>query len=240
MAVLGDSITRGFDSCAALQDCPEASWSTGASPAVRSHASRIAAVAPGLTALNLGVTGAASAALPAMAAAAVAARADYVEVLMGANDACRPTEAQMTPVAAFRANYQAALAQLAANGTRVFAASIPDVEAVWRAAKDVPAARAVWATFRLCQSLLADPLSTEREDRERRTRVRERVQDYNTAIQQACAATANCRFDHRAVFKHKPTLAELSPIDFYHPSVEGQRLLSERTWEETYRFRPAG
>nr|WP_231135145.1 GDSL-type esterase/lipase family protein [Motilibacter deserti] len=240
MAVLGDSISRGFDACLPLQDCPDVSWSTGSNPAVASHAARLRTVAPGLVATNLAVSGATSALLPAMAAAAVAARADYVEVLMGANDACRPSEAQMTPVETFRANYSAALTRLAAGGARVFTASVPDVEAVWRVGKDVPAARAIWESFRPCQTMLANPLSTARADRERRDRVRERIQDYNAVISQVCAATPNCRFDHRAVFKHEPTLAELSPIDFYHPSVEGQRTLSDRLWEETYRFRPAG
>ncbi|MGG8406484.1 SGNH/GDSL hydrolase family protein, partial [Streptomyces sp. 12297] len=35
IAAVGDSITRGFDACSVLADCPEASWATGNDPAVR-------------------------------------------------------------------------------------------------------------------------------------------------------------------------------------------------------------
>jgi hypothetical protein len=36
IAALGDSITIGFDTCALLADCPEASWVTGTDAAVNS------------------------------------------------------------------------------------------------------------------------------------------------------------------------------------------------------------
>lgn len=41
IAAVGDSITRGFDACSVLADCPEVSWVTGNDPAVRSLAARL-------------------------------------------------------------------------------------------------------------------------------------------------------------------------------------------------------
>ena len=107
-------------------------------------------------------------------------------------------------------------------------------------AKDVPRAREVWSAFGLCQSMLADPLSTARPDRRRRADVRHRIQAYNRVLREECAALPACRWDHGTVFKAHYTLDLLSPIDFYHPSVLGQAVLSETTWTQTWRFQPVG
>jgi hypothetical protein len=143
----------------------------------------------------------------------------------------------MTAVGTFRANVAAAFALL--GDRRVFVASVPDVRKVWAVAKDVPAARDVWSKFGLCQSMLANPLSTARADRQRRAEVRARIKAYNRVLRAECAALPTCRFDHGTVFKANYTLDQLSPIDFYHPSIAGQARLSALTWPETYRFVPA-
>ena len=41
IAAVGDSITRGFDACAVLSDCPEVSWATGTDTEVDSLAQRL-------------------------------------------------------------------------------------------------------------------------------------------------------------------------------------------------------
>src|SRR3954469_303336 len=41
LAALGDSITRGFDACGLLADCPAASWATGRRADVDSLATRL-------------------------------------------------------------------------------------------------------------------------------------------------------------------------------------------------------
>ncbi|RKS80211.1 lysophospholipase L1-like esterase [Motilibacter peucedani] len=238
VAVLGDSISRGFDACSVLQDCPEVSWSTGSVPAVQSHLARIAALNPAVQPVNAAFTGARASALLPQARAAVQQGADYVEVLIGANDACAPSEAAMTPVATFRTQVASAFAAL--RGTRVFVASVPDVRKVWQVAHTTPAAALVWSTFGLCQSMLANPTSTAPADADRRARVRQRIQDYNTVLRQECAALPTCRYDHGTVFKTDYALADLSPIDYYHPSVSGQARLSANTWPETWKFQPVG
>jgi len=237
MAVLGDSISQAFDSCGVLQSCPQFSWSTGDSPLVDSHATRIRALSPGLMAYNDAVVGAKAADLALEAAAAVAQGAQYVEVEMGANDACTPTPELMTPVATFRAQVAAGFAEL--RGTRVFVASVPDLRHLWQVAKDVPQARLVWSVFHLCQSMLANPLSTARADRTRRADVRKRIMAYNDVLRQECAKLPTCRYDHGVVFKNKFDLSFVSPIDYFHPSIVGQAGISARTWQATYRFESA-
>ncbi|MER7911310.1 SGNH/GDSL hydrolase family protein, partial [Streptomyces sp. NPDC096068] len=105
LAAVGDSVTRAFDACSLLSDCPEASWATGTDTAVNSLALRL--LGPEKAAgrsWNLARTGARMAELPEQMTAAAARKPELVTVMMGANDACRPTPALMTPVADFRAS----------------------------------------------------------------------------------------------------------------------------------------
>ncbi|RZS80169.1 GDSL-like lipase/acylhydrolase family protein [Motilibacter rhizosphaerae] len=235
IAVLGDSISRGFDACGFLQDCPAVSWSTGTSPAVHSHASRLAALRHGVRAYNDAATGSTASDLPAQAARAHAQRAAYVEVLIGANDACAPSVDQMTPVADFQRDVTAGFAKIASS--RVFVASIPDVYALWKAAHGVADARSTWSTWRLCQSLLARPASTAPADEARRKAVRARVVAYNAVLRKACAALPHCRTDGGAVFAAGVKRSELSTIDWFHPNPSGQAALAARTWARTWSFR---
>jgi len=196
VAALGDSITRGFDSCGPLAECPQVSWATGTDPGVLSHLSRLAGGAR-LAAYNDAITGAASADLFYEAQQAVRQRADYVIVLIGANDVCTDTERQMTPSAVFGSRVRAALTYLhdALPGVRIFVASVPDVHRLWQVASVVPKARMVWQVARVCQSMLANPLSRSTADIARRGRVQHRVADNNAALHQACVAVAGIHQD---------------------------------------------
>jgi hypothetical protein len=57
----------------------------------------------------------------------------YVMIEMGGNDLCRPSEAEMTTEADYRAQFRAGLDWLKANrsDTIVFVASIPDIYNLW-------------------------------------------------------------------------------------------------------------
>src|SRR6185295_7802059 len=107
MASLGDSITQAFNA-PNFGDNPANSWATGDNPAVNSQLMRIQARNPNRDAVgyNDSVSGARMANAPAQAANAVAQGADYVTIEMGGNDACRPTIAQQTPTATYRAQFQ--------------------------------------------------------------------------------------------------------------------------------------
>lgn len=92
VAAVGDSVTRAFDACSVLADCPEVSWATGTDTTVNSLALRL--LGPEKVAgrsWNLARTGARMVELPEQMAGAAARRPELVTVMMGANDACRPT-----------------------------------------------------------------------------------------------------------------------------------------------------
>lgn len=233
MAALGDSMTRGFSACLPWRDCPSSSWSTGTSRDVRSHRDRLASLGgdPPVT-HNLAVSGARVSDLEGQARAAVAAGAEYVTILIGGNDACAASEAAMTSPDAFREAFEAGLTTLAEGlpRARILVASIPDLGRLWRVGTAYPEVPITWERLGVCRSMLADPLSSALEDRRRRSRVRERVVAYNDAMAAECASHENCRWDGHAVFRYHFTLEMLSPHDYWHPSVIGQRALADVSW----------
>lgn len=232
MVALGDSISSGFNSCGFFLSCRSRSWSAGRHDSVDSHYVRLKALGASLAPKNYAVPGAASADLLGQVRKAVAERADYVTVLIGAQDACTSSEGRMTSVALYRYRLERALDQLRAGvpGVRVLLASIPDVHRLWEVAKDQAKARTVWRLGRVCQSMLARPTSTAKADVRRRANVRARIMDYNREAAEICAARSWCRTDGGAVFAYPFTLKQVSRWDYFHPNVAGQRVLAELTF----------
>ncbi|MGH9116387.1 MAG: GDSL-type esterase/lipase family protein [Acidimicrobiales bacterium] len=236
MASLGDSITRGFNACGWYVECTSRSWSTGSSGSVQSHYLRLRALNPGLSGRNHNDarTGAQADDLARQAGLAVGQQAEYVTILIGANDACTSSEATMTPTDTFRDQIDAGLAAIKGGlpGARVFVASIPDIYRLWEVGHGRAWVRFVWSQFGICQSMLANPGSGNPADEARRQRVRQRVIDYNAQLAAACATFGpTCDFDGNAVFGYQFTLAEISPWDYFHPDTDGQRVLAEVTYE---------
>ncbi|MFY1671768.1 GDSL-type esterase/lipase family protein [Plantactinospora sp. WMMB334] len=231
MASLGDSITRGFNACGWYVDCPSRSFSTGDDAEVNSHYLRIRTANPAISGRNHndGRSGATSADMAGQAGTAVSQGVGYVTMLIGANDACTSSESGMTPVSTFRSNIDAALNRLRSGlpEARVFVISVPDIQRLWSVGRGNLAARAAWSLFGICQSMLANPTSNAQADVDRRSRVRQRVVDYNTQLAQACAAYgSNCLFDGNTVFSYPFTLGQLSGWDYFHPNAAGQRVLA--------------
>jgi hypothetical protein len=108
--------------------------------------------------------------------------------------------------------------------------SIPDVKRLWEVGRNSSSARAAWSAFSICQSMLADPRSTDPSDADRRDRVRQRVSDFNAVLARVCAEQARCRYDGGAVFAYPFALSHLSTWDYFHPNTSGQRLLAEITY----------
>jgi lysophospholipase L1-like esterase len=233
MASLGDSITRGFNACGWFFDCTSRSWSTGANDGVTSHYERLQAVDPNMSSRsNLARTGARVAELPTQARNAVDQGAGYVTVLMGANDACTSSEATMTSTADFHAAVSTTFDTLAtaADPPQVLVVSIPDIHRLWEIGKDSSSARNAWWSYSICQSMLANPTSTADADVQRRTRVRQRVMDYNAVYAEVCAAHEFCTYDGGAVFAYPFELSHMSAWDYFHPNTSGQNVLAEVTW----------
>ncbi|MFJ1592544.1 SGNH/GDSL hydrolase family protein [Kitasatospora albolonga] len=229
VAAVGDSITRGFDACSVLADCPEVSWATGSDAGVRSLAVRLLGASKAAErSWNHAVSGARMAQLPEQMALAAKERPDLVTVMMGANDACRGSVRLMTPVADFRASFEASMRQLRAGAPKaqVYVASVPDLKRLWSEGRQDESIRKVWS-LGICPSMLADADDLGPAAVARRDAVRDRVVAYNEVLRDVCAKDRYCRYDGGAVFGFRFTGAQLSPWDWFHPSRDGQARLAE-------------
>ncbi|UUU21769.1 SGNH/GDSL hydrolase family protein [Streptomyces sp. DSM 40750] len=229
LVAVGDSITRGFDACKVLSDCPEVSWATGSDASVDSLAVRLlGAAGAAQRSWNYAVTGARMADLPSQMAQAVTRRPELVAVMIGANDACRASAADMTPVADFRADFEDAMAALRDSlpKAQVFVASVPDLKRLWSEGRTNPVGKQVWK-LGICPSMLADPDLLTTTATERRDAVQDRVEAYNDVLREVCEEDRYCRYDGDAVFDYRFGQAQLSQWDWFHPSVNGQARLAE-------------
>jgi lysophospholipase L1-like esterase len=240
MSALGDSITRAFNACGFFFDCTERSWSTGTESSVNSHYLRLLAKNANIKDKNYNdaTSGAKIADLPGQADTAIRRKVEYVTVLMGANDACTSSESTMTSVADFRASAQTALDKLRTKlpNAKVLVGSIPDIKRLWYVGKDSAAARDAWDAYNICQSMLANPLSTDPVDEDRRNRVRQRVIDFNTALAEICSQNANCKHDGYDGFEYPFELSHLSTWDYFHPNTSGQAVVAEVSWNAGFLF----
>ncbi|WUH18462.1 GDSL-type esterase/lipase family protein [Streptomyces sp. NBC_00448] len=223
VAALGDSITRGFDACKPVSDCPDVSWATGGRQQVDSVSTRLGAA----SSWNVARSGAHIADLPDQARAAAAHHPAMVTVLIGANDACAADTGTMTSVADFRASFDSTLSYLHRTlpTTQVLVASIPDLQRLWSVGKANPLGREVWK-LGLCPTMLDDPTSDSPAATQRRTAVRDRVQAYNTVLGQVCATYQRCRYDGGAVFAYRFDTRDLSDWDWFHPNPQGESQLA--------------
>jgi lysophospholipase L1-like esterase len=239
MASTGDSITRAFNtSWFPFIDNPAASWSTGTSTSVNSQYLRLRSLNPGIGGRNLNDarSGARMVDLAGQMRTAVSQRVEYVTVLMGGNDLCTSTVGGMTSVATFQAQFASALQTVTSGlpNARIFVASVPNAYRLWELFKNNGSARLTWSLFGVCQSLLANPLSTSAADVARRQQVYQRNVDFNTVLAQTCALYLQCRFDNNAVFNTAFSTADVSSRDYFHPSVSGQARLASVTWAASY------
>jgi lysophospholipase L1-like esterase len=232
VAVMGDSLSRGYNACAHFGDCTSVSWAGGTDSRVDSVASRLAARTGGpVTVKNVAKSGATVSDLATQVPAAAAADPDLVTVLIGANDVCRASLDDMTTIEDYAATVGADLQELAtlAPSTTILVASVPDVAAILPAAASDPTARFLWSHGG-CATVLADPQSRSTEAEVRRAAVADRIREYDAALAGACGTLPRCVYDGGALHGYTPTLQQLSALDRFHPSVSGLRELADLEW----------
>ena len=141
--------------------------------------------------------------------------------------------------------------------------SIPDINQLHTLFTSPPDQNALtrWSALNVCQALLENPLSTAPADVDGRAAFRAQVIAYNGALADVCAEFQRCRFDDNAVFNLSFTQADVATVtntgglpifpwnvipvfgpgaipnstaDYFHPSLQGQALLAETSWNATF------
>jgi lysophospholipase L1-like esterase len=231
IAAIGDSITQAVDVCCFYGNWPSHSWSTGSASldGIASHYERIRALNPAIRGhrWNNAVSGAKMADAPGQARRTVDQGAEYVTILMGANDLCG-WDGTLTPAATFQAQFQETLDILRTGlpGSRVFVASIPNLHQLWSILRTDPVAQIVWQAAGICPSMLN--FFNSPADRQA---VIDREGELNDVLRDVCATWSNCRFDNYRTYNYDFTRAMVSRLDYFHPSLAGQATLAALTWE---------
>jgi lysophospholipase L1-like esterase len=231
MAATGDSITTAFDVdwAGVLQSSPQDSWSTGTNSAVDSEYTRILAANPAIKGheYNDAVPGATMADLDGQVSEAASQGVQYLTVEMGANDLCMSSVGGMTPTATFQSEFQQALTDFtsADPGADIFVASIPNIYRLWQDEHGDFVAELEWNVFGIC----SDMLSVTATSAQRQQIVAQEQAD-NQALANVCAEFSQCRFDNDAVYDVSFSSADISDVDYFHPSVAGQAELAAVAW----------
>ena len=260
LASIGDSITAAVDADI-YGNNPWASWANGyhgfwqwlfGLSDVDSHNQRVTndlGLYLGRKNFMEAESGADSSDLPGQAAKAVAHGATYVPWLMGQNDICQDDESQIPDEATFKANARDALTELATGlpaGATIYVVGMVDVPRLYEAAQDKRAlgivdCEVLWffTLFELfpCGTVLG-PLRTD-DDRDR---MHDRIagggefEGFNPILRRL-VGEFNARdsrhyyYYTEDVFNYIFVEEEISDLDCFHPSPEGQRVLSDITWD---------
>jgi lysophospholipase L1-like esterase len=227
---LGDSITRAFQTCSfPFTDCPENSWATGTSSKVKSVFFRIKEHNSKATETNRAVTGAKVASLNKQAKEAVSDKAEFVTILIGANDACaNPSTSQ----ASFTSAFQEAINTLKSGlpNARIYVSSIPNVFHLWELFHTNKTATRSWEFTKECPGIMTEPTSEGTAAKNRRAATLAAEEGYDATLKSICAATANCQYDNGALFGASFVASEVSTNDYFHPSITGQASLALLAW----------
>ncbi|MBO0984541.1 SGNH/GDSL hydrolase family protein [Rathayibacter sp. SD072] len=243
---LGDSVTQGYGTCGSFADCPRNNWSTGTNTTVNSFTQRLRAANPGttVTAANYSVSGDLIAAVPSRVDTAVAAgvKPDVVTLLIGGNDLCsakNPVAADgytMTPASTFSASATTAITKIRSTwpAAKIVLASMPNVAGEWAVVRSGFGA-VIWSSGNICRttrgvSATGAKLSTTAASASAAA-AKTRTAQYNTALQNACAAAGTlCDYDGGALTATPVTSSLIGKVDYFHPSIAGQAKIASVQW----------
>lgn len=188
-------------------------------------------------------------------AAEAAGGAGMVTVLLGSNDVCADTLADMTDPAEFEAHFRAGLDVLAAaeatKTAQIHVSGIPDIYWLWTAKRnDLICQMLVWP-YVPCQVLLLDPeddcasdesrndpdviYAGDGDDCRRRKTFHQKIRDvYNPILRSVLQEYADSGVLPNAyyvdIFDVKFESAHVNDGDCFHPSYAGHALLAGEEW----------
>lgn len=245
----GDSITRAFDADFPADNL-NASWVNGyygfweqlfGLPNVKSHNQRITANwgSSGRTNVIAAVNGARIDDLASQAVGAAGRNVTYATVMLGGNDVCRDTIADLPTDAEIESHFRAGMATLLAqtsSGATIQVVGIPNIKRLYDVGKSKTAlgivdCEVLWAGTVLgfpCGSMLS-PFNSEAD----RQYVDARTRGYNAVLQRVSAEldAANPELVVYAdTYGFNFVENEISNLDCFHPSWRGERTLSREIW----------
>lgn len=171
-------------------------------------------------------------------------RADYVTVFIGHNDICDDDFAGVPTPEEFAANVRAGFDVLRAGlpaGATVYTVGMIDLYRLWEIGDELTAlgildCQEIWETelfdFTPCGTIFGPDL-----DDADRLAARERIVAYNQVLADLSAEYENGDEHHYwhytdAAFMLGFEADDVSPIDCFHPSAEGQARLAAETWAD--------
>jgi len=251
---IGDSITRAFDADLPF-DNVHLSWVNGSYgflsalfgfPNVQSHHQRVRANFGGGGVSNrIAARNGNKVAHFVRQVGGMDGSENYVTVMLGGNDVCRESIDDLPTDEEFAYAFAGGLIELLNKlepGSTVQVVAIPDIKRLYDIGIDkrtlgIVDCSLLWSATKLgfpCGSMLS-PANTEAD----REYVRERNIGYNTILHFLTLLGAIGHPDlyvsfTDVTFTYPFTGEHISDIDCYHPSAEGQALISEGTWNDGF------
>lgn len=247
IAAMGDSITKAANACEAWQECDEASWSTGTLGEINSVASQVEKI-PNPEAkhnekaevkrFNNAKSYSKSNDLINQATITLTQRPELITILTGANDICTPSLGEMTSTEEYSSNVEQTLIFLNENlpKSKIIIGSVPNIYTLWEQGKDNEIAVEKWNSASLCPTMLKNPTSMHFDDEKRRQSALTRIKEYNDSLQKLCSRMENCKFDDNRIFESEFTVEDISEVDYFHPSLLGQRKIAEAIWDSEMQY----
>ncbi len=228
MASLGDSISTAFNATGYGENIEE-SWATGGSSVINSHFTRLDALMGGkVDVYNYAKSGATSDDLQRQVSQVTAYKPDYATLLIGGNDLCHDYgETDEELFSRFTKNVEEAIQTLkgANDQVKILLVPIPDLYHLYEVSKNERSCRQVWWLTGLCK-----PLLSARKTPAERDAFKVRLGGLNQILSDLAAANQSYVRIDSSLAQTRFSLSDISPIDCFHPSQEGQKLLSELTW----------
>ncbi len=234
MGSLGDSISAGFNAWR-YGDNRELSWAGGLDPQglVESHARRLKnqLVGRDLVVVNEAFVGAEVRQLQRQAARLLKSKPDYVTIAIGANDVCTWYEDYLPKLESYKQHLTQVIDRLieANPKIKIVLLPVPSIPLMYELGLKRSGCQAKWDTMGVCKPILAaDRTPQQRQD------FTARFEHLNQTIGAIAAQySINVRFVPE-IAKAAFDDSMISPLDCFHPSIEGHNFISDLSFDPTW------
>jgi lysophospholipase L1-like esterase len=233
MSALGDSITIAYNTEGSIlsgsRGYPQHSWSTGDDSAdiVYSHYERLLDINNSImnNNYNNAVERAMMSDLLGQAQNTIPQNPRYITILMGSNDACADSLAEMTDLTTFEAGFRQSMDLLANLTPNIYVVGLPDIYQLYSVG-NAKGCSWLWGLRPICRALTSSS-NTEAD----RLTFRQRVIDYNEILKNVTQEYKK-KYTNSA-FEVQFTTSDIA-WDCFHPSLQGQMKLANVTWNDGY------